>query len=198
MRIPSGLSAAKRSFRLRLPGNRPRTEMLEVLFANGAQGRDRTTDTAIFSRMLYQLSYLGRSRRGGRERRFIVRPGSPVHHASPAAPRGAATHLPMAKRARRSPQGEDGLPCKRGANCPKTRKISLNRRLRRHPRCREWRRNSTASGSDRHPGSARNKTGARPRRPACRRSGKALQFSCRLPCRLLWPIPCRTRHGLAA
>ena len=27
----------------------------------GAQGRDRTTDTAIFSRMLYQLSYLGTS-----------------------------------------------------------------------------------------------------------------------------------------
>ena len=26
---------------------------------NGAQGRDRTADTAIFSRMLYQLSYLG-------------------------------------------------------------------------------------------------------------------------------------------
>ncbi len=26
---------------------------------NGAQGRSRTTDTAIFSRMLYQLSYLG-------------------------------------------------------------------------------------------------------------------------------------------
>jgi hypothetical protein len=25
----------------------------------GAQRRDRTTDTAIFSRMLYQLSYLG-------------------------------------------------------------------------------------------------------------------------------------------
>src|ERR1700720_4759522 len=31
---------------------------------NGAQGRDRTTDTAIFSRMLYQLSYLGTSSRG--------------------------------------------------------------------------------------------------------------------------------------
>ncbi len=30
---------------------------------NGAQGRDRTTDTAIFSRMLYQLSYLGPPRR---------------------------------------------------------------------------------------------------------------------------------------
>ncbi len=28
-------------------------------FGNGAQGRSRTTDTAIFSRMLYQLSYLG-------------------------------------------------------------------------------------------------------------------------------------------
>src|ERR1019366_5120093 len=33
--------------------------------ANGAQGRDRTTDTAIFSRMLYQLSYLGTSSREG-------------------------------------------------------------------------------------------------------------------------------------
>ena len=30
---------------------------------NGAQGRNRTTDTAIFSRMLYQLSYLGLLRR---------------------------------------------------------------------------------------------------------------------------------------
>mgnify|MGYP006932798990 CR=1 FL=1 len=27
--------------------------------SSGARGRDRTTDTAIFSRMLYQLSYLG-------------------------------------------------------------------------------------------------------------------------------------------
>ena len=27
-----------------------------------AQGRNRTTDTAIFSRMLYQLSYLGAPR----------------------------------------------------------------------------------------------------------------------------------------
>jgi hypothetical protein len=33
---------------------------------NGAQGRDRTADTAIFSRMLYQLSYLGVS---GEERK---------------------------------------------------------------------------------------------------------------------------------
>ena len=29
------------------------------LWESGAQGRDRTADTAIFSRMLYQLSYLG-------------------------------------------------------------------------------------------------------------------------------------------
>jgi hypothetical protein len=33
----------------------------------GAQGRNRTTDTAIFSRMLYQLSYLGTSK-GARAR----------------------------------------------------------------------------------------------------------------------------------
>ena len=32
---------------------------------NGAQGRNRTTDTAIFSRMLYQLSYLGTPLAGG-------------------------------------------------------------------------------------------------------------------------------------
>ena len=34
---------------------------------SGARGRSRTADTAIFSRMLYQLSYPGRARRG-RER----------------------------------------------------------------------------------------------------------------------------------
>jgi hypothetical protein len=32
---------------------------------DGAQGRNRTTDTAIFSRMLYQLSYLGAGPRNG-------------------------------------------------------------------------------------------------------------------------------------
>ena len=69
------------------PNGQP-TPWFVNLFRNGAQGRDRTTDTAIFSRMLYQLSYLGRSRRERRERRFIVRPGSPVHHASPVASRG--------------------------------------------------------------------------------------------------------------
>jgi hypothetical protein len=34
--------------------------MISVLFlGNGAQGRNRTTDTVIFSHVLYQLSYLG-------------------------------------------------------------------------------------------------------------------------------------------
>lgn len=37
---------------------------------NGAQDRDRTSDTAIFSRMLYQLSYLGTAALR-RERAFI-------------------------------------------------------------------------------------------------------------------------------
>ncbi len=37
-----------------------RTEINSLsIKACGAQGRNRTTDTAIFSRMLYQLSYLG-------------------------------------------------------------------------------------------------------------------------------------------
>ena len=30
-------------------------------FGGGAQGRNRTTDTVIFSHVLYQLSYLGLS-----------------------------------------------------------------------------------------------------------------------------------------
>ena len=40
-----------------------RYQCAKHLAAIGAQGRDRTTDTAIFSRMLYQLSYLGVRRR---------------------------------------------------------------------------------------------------------------------------------------
>ena len=32
---------------------------------DGAQGRDRTTDTVIFSHVLYQLSYLGAGPRVG-------------------------------------------------------------------------------------------------------------------------------------
>src|SRR5208282_528310 len=44
---------------------------------SGAQGRNRTTDTAIFSRMLYQLSYLGireqRTRSAGGYRKGVRR-----------------------------------------------------------------------------------------------------------------------------
>jgi hypothetical protein len=39
-------------------GNTAQCIDLLYLFA-GAQGRDRTTDTRIFSPLLYQLSYLG-------------------------------------------------------------------------------------------------------------------------------------------
>jgi hypothetical protein len=35
----------------------------------GARGRSRTADTAIFNRMLYQLSYPGKIRFGGPEAR---------------------------------------------------------------------------------------------------------------------------------
>ena len=44
--VPQVFLEATRSFEIALAGN-------------GAQGRNRTTDTAIFNRMLYQLSYLG-------------------------------------------------------------------------------------------------------------------------------------------
>jgi hypothetical protein len=78
---------------------------------HGAQGRDRTTDTAIFSRMLYQLSYLGVpvGLKGGRERRFIVRQSGSVHHASHLTLRVAQPrNRPQAKRARHSPRGGGG------------------------------------------------------------------------------------------
>lgn len=54
---------------------RARTRKNRAGKANGAQGRNRTTDTAIFSRMLYQLSYLGvpdERAQGPSSGRFIV------------------------------------------------------------------------------------------------------------------------------
>ena len=38
---------------------RDRITLLEGDRGNGAQGRNRTSDTVIFSHVLYQLSYLG-------------------------------------------------------------------------------------------------------------------------------------------
>ena len=43
------------------------THLLFLRKKNGAQGRNRTTDTRIFSPLLYQLSYLGTSRSTGLE-----------------------------------------------------------------------------------------------------------------------------------
>src|SRR3954471_23288287 len=63
---------------------------------DGAQGRDRTTDTAIFSRMLYQLSYLGiPGRPNGRCERAVYREvGSacPPSFAYGFAGRGPTSH----------------------------------------------------------------------------------------------------------
>ena len=56
---------------------------------DGAQGRNRTTDTAIFSRMLYQLSYLGR-RRDARAECAAYRGGL---GACPALPRSLAAAI---------------------------------------------------------------------------------------------------------
>jgi hypothetical protein len=55
----------------------------------GAQGRNRTTDTAIFSRMLYQLSYLGPPRPSrGRQRRRVLNPCSRQDQAASGPPTG--------------------------------------------------------------------------------------------------------------
>ena len=47
---------------LRSLGGGARTAKNEEGQTNGAQGRNRTTDTVIFSHGLYQLSYLGADR----------------------------------------------------------------------------------------------------------------------------------------
>ena len=159
---------------------------------NGAQGRDRTTDTAIFSRMLYQLSYLGTAgAKAPRSGRFIVRSDRPVHPALPACPAPS--------------EGRDRPAWARSVFPPNCWGIGPIRRPRRLRACREWRRNSTASGSDRHPGSARNKTALTPRSRACRRSGTPLSKTAwRMACFETAGfqkavLPCRDRRpGLAA
>ena len=155
--------------------------------ANGARGRDRTTDTAIFSRMLYQLSYPGTARHGARERRFIVRPGGHVHPASPSASPGAARLLASAKllgnRAYLPRIGRAKRPCRRPPRMFAWARFRYfaNRRLRRLPAGPERRRSRSASGSGRRRGSARSRTVWRHQWPACRRSGTS------------WRPPCRER-----
>ena len=51
------------------------------LTINGAQGRNRTTDTRIFNPLLYQLSYLGMARK--RHMDCSMQPAS-LTNASPA------------------------------------------------------------------------------------------------------------------
>ena len=43
-----------------------------MTLADGAQGRDRTADTVIFSHVLYQLSYLGARDRAGRPSKLVL------------------------------------------------------------------------------------------------------------------------------
>ena len=57
-------------------------QLLEWEHSFGAQGRNRTTDTAIFNRMLYQLSYLGAG---------LARMG---HSAKRGRYRGSSLHCP--------------------------------------------------------------------------------------------------------
>ena len=65
MHLPQGNQCHRRAKRLRMFWGNP---------GGGAQGRNRTTDTVIFSHVLYQLSYLGaRNRPSGRARRRLYR-----------------------------------------------------------------------------------------------------------------------------
>src|SRR6476620_9836782 len=71
------------------------------LISYGAQGRDRTTDTVIFSHVLYQLSYLGicaregppKGRAGVIEARFWAVQNSEKSPFRPLAP-GTGAPLP--------------------------------------------------------------------------------------------------------
>ena len=134
---------------------------------NGAQGRDRTTDTAIFSRMLYQLSYLGTSSRGGL--------GAAVYSQAegPCPPRFARGRT----RSRRAGARDHWRPPK-PLKDHRNKRIAVTRWRRPLPCGLGSRRNSKASGSSRHPCSRPNRRAARPRWKACRRSGSA----CRRPC----------------
>ena len=114
---------------------------------NGAQEWNRTTDTAIFSRMLYQLSYLGAvGTRGLAQRRYAIKEAAG----------------PFSKKTRPPAQGSGVAPC-------------FTRRPLRppppHPRPAP-RSARTATGPDRSPHSAASRTGASMRRRACGRSGR--------------------------
>ena len=134
-------------------------EISATYFGGGAQGRNRTTDTAIFSRMLYQLSYLGIScgpdkRRACRAGRFIVALDPAVHLASLSASQGVA-----------DPQ----IPAESALFC-----VHVGVRQAQHNVEPESQR------SGRRHGSATSKKAARRLGPACRRSEKAAPCERRL------------------
>ena len=147
---------------LRQPlGERERTKSYsrEKKRSRGAQGRNRTTDTAIFSRMLYQLSYLGIScgpdkRRACRAGRFIVALDPAVHLASLSASQGVA-----------DPQ----IPAESALFC-----VHVGVRQAQHNVEPESQR------SGRRHGSATSKKAAWRLGPACRRSEKAAPCERRL------------------
>ena len=64
-------------------------ERYDQSLGEGAQGRSRTTDTAIFSRMLYQLSYLGTGRSG-----VVAQPRHVIKRLRARMPRDFATPRP--------------------------------------------------------------------------------------------------------
>ena len=65
--------------------SRTESSQVKALSGNGAQEWNRTTDTAIFSRMLYQLSYLGPA-----ERRLLAHPSILIKRCAPPCAHASA------------------------------------------------------------------------------------------------------------
>jgi hypothetical protein len=107
---------AARSRKRRKTGLEPASKIpIDVKWINGAQGRNRTTDTRIFSPLLYQLSYLGAvsnrkalinagPARVQPRRASLVRPGRRFRRRSAARPsaRGRRRRASGEGRCRRS------------------------------------------------------------------------------------------------
>ncbi len=86
---------------------------------NGAQGRNRTTDTAIFSRMLYQLSYLGtrqtlREPQAIQDARRPIKPRQAHHRQCPA---GFHPDPPAAQESGTAPSANGPGPHRHSACC---------------------------------------------------------------------------------
>ena len=106
---------------------------------DGAQGRNRTTDTAIFSRMLYQLSYLGgssdRARPARGSPRIVARFG-PVQRVRTAKITGSLSLFAALRQAfiflfrgDRIGTGKPPAEIDVGAPCAAERTIAIDRAL---------------------------------------------------------------------